>query len=135
MKGLNDKQRKFCELLASGKSNAEAYRIAYRSKSSAATCASCANKLLKNADICEYLRELRQENREVSKVERSEVLGVLAGIMRDDESEPNNRIMAIREINKMSGYYEPEKVEISAESDLLAALSGVATAPVPDDMM
>ncbi|MEG0588148.1 MAG: terminase small subunit [Akkermansia sp.] len=132
MKGLNDKQRKFCDYLTEGLDKADAYRRAYKSKSSPAVCASCASKLLKNANIEAYLSKLRAEIKQGVILTRREILEYLTLVVKtpvgkiDDKSElceevsisqngaktkMPSKLAAIVEINKMLGHYEPEKTE------------------------
>ncbi|MEG1259020.1 MAG: terminase small subunit [Akkermansia sp.] len=147
MKNLNDKQRKFCDYLTEGLDKADAYRRAYKSKSSSAVCASCASKLLKNANIEAYLSKLRAEIKQGVILTRREILEYLTLVVKtpvgeiDDKSElceevsilqngaktkMPSKLAAIAEINKMLGHYEPDKVEVQTTviGDVLKALGG-----------
>lgn len=146
----NDKQREFCRLLAGGKSKAEAYRDAYKSKGSAKTCSACAVKLLKNASVAAYLESLREEVKEADIADRQEILRFLTRILRtpvggvDEDSDlcqevtygdqkktvkMPSKITAVQEINRMMGHYEPEKVETTV-SVVGSVLAGILSSPI-----
>ena len=106
MAKLNDRQRKFAEGVASGLAAVEAYKQAGYSPRTAEANAS---RLMENDGVKAYLEELREENREMSRVNRKDVLERLFEIMLQDE---RDRVPAAVQICRMQGYNEPEKHEV-----------------------
>lgn len=106
---LNARQKKFAEYYAQSGNAAESARMAGYSEKFAAQNA---DKLLKNTNVSEYIKELTakaQQDRIITAVERQ---AILSDIAKSKDEETPDRIRAIDTLNKMTGEYL-NKVEIS----------------------
>lgn len=111
---LTPQQELFAQHVASGKSQAEAYRIAYP-KSAAWTAQAVANqahKLMGNPDIPPRIQAIRDELAERGLWSREQSVRVLAEIASGGEKDAD-RVRAVAELNKMHGFEAPVKVEHS----------------------
>lgn len=79
MPKLNDRQRRFCELLVQGMSATEA---AKQAGYAASTAGSNADKLLKNTNVSDYLAELRAELKDESIADARERAQFWTEVMR-----------------------------------------------------
>ncbi len=124
---LDEKQRLFCRLVAvEGLKRGAAYAQVYGCKANSA--ATLAGRLLKNVEVQQEIDRLSTRHNEVkvvagiwSKVERLERLQEWAERCAE-AGELNTAINAVKEMNKMDGAYEPERVEVAAEVCTFAAL-------------
>jgi phage terminase small subunit len=111
---LNEKQKKFCELLDACENQSEAAREAGYSKR---TAASIAARLLTNINVQRYLEELRVERRKNTGITANKVLSEIAKIgfaevpMKDIK--PADKLKALEKLGQHLGLF----------SDLHAALS------------
>lgn len=124
---MNSQQRKFCEeYVKNGLNGKQAYLKAYSDTCKTDESATVnASRLLTNANVLSYIKELQQELKKdtiMSAEERMEWLsGVVKDINRDDvyvknadgeeilmgskNADLNTKIKAIDTLNKMSGEY------------------------------
>lgn len=111
---LTSRQDAFARAVAEGKSQAEAYRIAYpkseRWKDSAVW--SAASRLMVDSKVSARVAELRAELAEKSLWSRERSVEILAEIAAAGEKD-GDRVRAVAELNKMHGFLAPEKVEHS----------------------
>lgn len=151
MSEASEKQKAFARLVFRGMNQRDAYRAAYgREGVKDATCDANASRLLRNAKVKEYLSTLNgkvEDAAVMSKQARMEWLTrvVTTPVGEVDEksdlcqealaSDQGTRVKmpgkieAIRELNRMDGAYEPERVEVKSElsfSVLLRKLKGSA---------
>lgn len=112
IKGLTDKQRRFCEeYIIDWNATQAAIRAGYSSKSAAAE----ASRLLRNVNISSYVESIKDDLKRLSGVTVLRNMITLAKIAYPKEGIPDNernQIDAIKELNKMIGGYEPEKLEV-----------------------
>ena len=109
---LTAKQEAFCQGIADGLGQAEAYRAAYG-------CAewkdnviySKASVLMKNGKVVERIRELRSEVQEKQLWSREMSIKALVQAYR--EGSGSVKVAAVKELNAMHGYNEPAKLNIS----------------------
>jgi phage terminase small subunit len=77
--GLNDRQRRFCELLVSGLAAGRAYEQAGYQTSSAASADQCASRMLRNVkEVKEHVAKLRRELMAKTALSQEEVAGLLS---------------------------------------------------------
>lgn len=119
---LRPKQERFCQAIADGNSQADAYRIAYNTKNAkAATIQKRASELCKKGDIAGRVKELQDKLADKEIYTREEGLKMLkdiacsqlkAALSSDNGSSKSAgaAIKAIAEMNRMCGYYEAENV-------------------------
>lgn len=141
---MNERQERFCELVASGMAQGRAYEQAgYDAKGVVADKA--ASRLVTNVEISNRIEELRAENRRLSSMTRAQAIDFLCEVVGKPigEIDPNSRLAqeyqeagehtgskikmpgkidAIRELAKMCGWYEPEKKEIGVTDELASLM-------------
>ena len=108
---MNARQKKFAEYYAqSGNATKSAVQAGYSEKFAGQN----ADKLLKNTNIAEYIRELTEKAQDERIMTARERQAVLSDIARSGDDQ--DRIRAIDTLNKMTGEYVT-KIEgnISAE--------------------
>lgn len=109
VKKLNTRQRKFAEYYAqSGNAAESARRAGYSDKFAGQN----ADKLLKNTNILEYIKELSEKAEQDRILTATERQVLLSDIAKDEKNEPSDRIKAVDTLNKMTGEYL-QKVEIN----------------------
>ena len=110
---MNQRQKKFADLYLQGKAAGDAYMQAgYNSTGDAAY--SCGHKLLRNAEIKEYINTMNEKTDKstiLSITERKELLTRIA--LRQEGESPSDAIRASAELSKMDGAYEPQKQEVN----------------------
>lgn len=122
---LNARQKKFAEYYVQSGNAAESARKAGYSEKFAAQNA---DKLLKNTNISEYIKELSDKLKDERIMTAKDRQVLLSDIARDDENEPSDRIKAVDTLNKMTGEYTVKvdaKVEQSEKlADVFKQLGG-----------
>jgi phage terminase small subunit len=122
MKGLTAKQEKFCQLVASGKGQSEAYRGSYNVENMQDdTINNNAYKLMQNNDITTRIKQIQDEMAEAMKIT---VFSEVADLKKIEEIASQaihgkyqnsydlaNWINAKKEIAKLLGLYAPTKVD------------------------
>lgn len=109
---LTAKQEAFCQGIADGLGQADAYRGAYG-------CAdwkdnviySKASVLMKNGKVMDRIRELRSSVEEKQLWSRE--MSVKALVQAYREGSGSVKVAAVKELNAMHGYNEPAKLNIS----------------------
>ena len=124
---LNSHQRKFCEeYVKNGLNGKQAYLMAYAdSCNSEDTATVNASRLLTNANVLSYIKELQEELKKDTIMSATERMEWLSGVVKDENREEvyvrnsdgeevlmgsknadlNTKIKAIDTLNKMSGEY------------------------------
>lgn len=137
MKALNDRQRRFAQLVVSGRPAGRAYEEAgYDARGASAD--SAAERLMRSVEVAGLIEELRAENRKASKLEAADILKFYAEIMQAKPSEagPDNPLCEVRMskqgpyyafpckhkaaegIRKMCGMDQAEKVDVGVTDEL-----------------
>jgi len=109
---LTAKQEAFCQGIADGLGQADAYRAAYdadRMKDN--TIYPLASKLMKNSKITARIAELREAVQEKQLWSRE--MSVKALVQAYKEGSGSVKVAAVRELNAMHGYNEPAKINVS----------------------
>jgi len=109
---LTAKQEKFCQAIADGMTQADAYRAAYdadRMKDN--TIYPLASKLMKNSKITARIAELREAVQEKQLWSRE--MSVKALVQAYKEGSGSVKVAAVKELNAMHGYNEPAKLNVS----------------------
>lgn len=97
---LSEREKRFCELYAGGKSGAEAAREAGYAPKSAKVQSS---RLLTKDNVKEHLRLLSSKIEKASIASATEALETVTGILRDKMSKDSDRLKAATMILKASG--------------------------------
>lgn len=117
---LTDKQEKFCQAIADGKTQADAYRTAYNAgKMKPETVQSKASILMKKGMVGARVGELRKVMSEKHIWTREKSVLALADIVEDAESRAGEKVSAIKELNSMHGFNAPVKMEIDASISVI----------------
>jgi phage terminase small subunit len=94
MSGLNDKQRKFCELVVAGRPAGRAYQEAGYMVRSDAVADQSASRMLRNVKVVkDHLFELREKAAEAAAMTHAEMVAFLSNVIRTpigqvDENNP-----------------------------------------------
>ena len=115
---LNPRQMKFAEYYAQCGNAAQAAVSAGYSKKYAAQNA---DKLLKNTNISEYIKQLTDAAQDARIITAKERQVILSDMARNGEYEAADRIRAIDTLNKMTGEYLL-KVEADVDTSLTISI-------------
>lgn len=114
--GLNHRQKCFVdEYLSNGMNARQSYLTVYQPDSKVEIVDAAASQLLSNLKVKRYLEDRMGELSRKSEVTREEILKDLIEIKNSFKDNPNSShsLRAIDTINKMLGYYAPEKQELT----------------------
>lgn len=111
----NPRWEKFAQLVASGKSETNAYYEIYKTKNKNVARVN-ASKLLTNAIVRVRVRELQEENAKRASLSREESQNILSAIARDSQMGARDRISAIAELNRMNGWNKEKENTAVADS-------------------
>ncbi len=118
---MNERQKKFAEYYAqSGNASRSAVQAGYSEKFAGQN----ADKLLKNTNIAEYIRELTEKAQDERIMTARERQAVLSDIARSGADQ--DRIRAIDTLNKMSGEYVT-KIEGNVNAEVNNPFKGLTT--------
>lgn len=118
---MNERQKKFAEYYAqSGNAAQSAIKAGYSEKYAGQN----ADKLLKNTNIAEYIRELTEAEQDKRIMTAKERQALLSDIAKNGDNAPADRIRAVDTLNKMTGEYV---AKIQAEVSTSEKLSDVFT--------
>lgn len=109
---LTAKQEAFCQAIADGLGQADAYRAAYDAgnmKENSVYVQS--SKLMKSPKIAQRVSDLRSEVQEKQLWSREMSIKALVRAYR--EGSGSVKVAAVKELNAMHGYNEPAKLNIS----------------------
>ena len=109
---LTAKQEAFCQGIADGLGQADAYRSAYDAEGMKDNVIYArASELMKNGKVADRIRELRSQVEEKQLWSREMSIKALVQAYR--EGSGSVKVAAVKELNAMHGYNEPAKVNIS----------------------
>ena len=116
---LTPKQERFAQEVASGKSQTEAYRIAFNvrptTKPESVQVSAC--KLMAEPKVTQRVQELRELATERLVWTIQDSLDVLASIAKglDADAKPSDKVNAVKAINAMYGIDAPSKVNMTGD--------------------
>ena len=112
---MNDRQRKFAELVVQGRPASRAYQEAgYSATGNSAEA--LASKMIRNDKVSAYIEELRGEVKAASKFTRESKLEGIYEIYNNTKlDDPRVALAAIAEENRMTGDHAAEKIEVEAD--------------------
>lgn len=109
---LTAKQEAFCQGIADGLGQADAYRSAYDAEDMKENSVYVqASKLMKNPKISQRIAELRSQVQEKQLWSRE--MSVKALVQAYKEGSGSVKVAAVKELNAMHGYNEPTKHAIT----------------------
>lgn len=113
---LTAKQEAFCQAIADGKNQSDAYRSAYNAGGmKPETVQSKASILMTNGMVRARVTELREALASKSLWTREQSIAVLKEVIGEGDAKANDKISAVKVLNEMQGLNAPVKsqVEIS----------------------
>jgi isopenicillin N synthase-like dioxygenase len=114
---LTPKQERFAHEVASGKSQAEAYRTAFNVKPTTKPETSQANacRLMADSNVSTRVAELRAAVAERVAWTLADSLDVLSTIAKglDADAKPSDKVNAVKAINAMIGLDAPSKLSVT----------------------
>ncbi len=111
---LTAKQEKFCQGIANGLSQSDAYRSAYSTgKMKVKTVWEYASRLADNSKVKTRVLFLKEKLAKKQLWTREKSVTVLQDIALEKEEASRDKISAIKELNAMHGYNEPTKIEFN----------------------
>lgn len=122
---LTPKQEKFAQEVASGKSQADAYRAAFNCvKSKPETVIQSASRLMADPNISARVGQLKAQLSEKALWTREDSVRILADIAKDEEASRKDRTGAIKVLNEMHGFFATHKIEVSGKLTLESLVAG-----------
>jgi len=114
---LTAKQENFCQCIADGMTQADAYRAAYSAEKMAdKTIWEKASALMADGKVSARVDELRQALAQRLMWRREDSVEVLRKIAKEDPEAPHSSIVsAVKELNAMHGFNEPTKVDLGLQ--------------------
>jgi hypothetical protein len=114
---LTPKQERFAQEVASGKSQAEAYRTAFNVKPTTKPETSQANacRLMADSNVSTRVAELKAAVAERVMWTMADSLDVLSTIAKglDSDAKPSDKVNAVKAINAMIGLDAPSKLNLT----------------------
>ena len=108
---MTERQKKFAEYYAQcGNAAQSAIQAGYSEKYAGQN----ADKLLKNTNIADYIRELTEDAQTARIMTARERQALLSDMAKNGKNSPADRIRAIDTLNKMTGEYT-QKVDVSGD--------------------
>ena len=109
---LTAKQETFCQGIADGLGQADAYRAAYDAAGMKDNVIYArASELMKNGKITDRIKELRSQVQEKQLWSRE--MSVKALVQAYREGSGSVKVAAVKELNAMHGYNEPAKISVN----------------------
>lgn len=124
-KNLSIQQIKFCEELAAGKTQRDAYNIAYPSKTRKDTVTDAnASECLSKPKIFAYYQSLQKQLSEKTMITRESQIKELEELkqLAKEAGEYKTAINAIEVQNKMLGLNEPAKLDLTSKGESIKPL-------------
>ena len=111
---LTPKQERFCQCIADGMSQADAYRNAFDVKPTTKpeTVQESASRLMKDPKVSarvQVLRDMLTEKAIWTREDSARVLSEIA-LGHDEQGKTSDRVAAVKELNAMHGFNAPTKV-------------------------
>lgn len=112
---MNPRRMRFAEYYRASSNGTEAAIKAGYSKK---TAYSQANRLLKDVEVQNYIKELESEEKDKRILDARDRKVILSDIAQDDINDPQCRIKAIDTLNKMTGEYMTKQQNDNGEKEL-----------------
>jgi phage terminase small subunit len=126
---LTAKQEAFCQAIADGMTQADAYRAAYSAGSMKPDVIHVkASQLMANGKVAVRVAELKDALAEKALWTRADSVDVLKEIAQSGGSPEAARVSSIKELNAMHGFNQPAKVDLNHKG-----ISKIVLEAVDDD--
>ena len=96
------------------------YKVAYPNQKNDNTAAANASRLLRNDKVQAYIKEIQEDLQKLAGISRLSVISKLQEIVDSKKKEEvaiRDKIKALEVINKMLGFNEPEKTDLTSGGD------------------
>lgn len=111
---MTPKQERFCQEIASGKSQAEAYRAAFDAENmKPATIHKRASELMDNGEVTGRVDELRAELAKKAMWTREMSVKALIRVFAAGDTPAAVKVSAVKELNAMHGYNAPTELNVT----------------------
>ena len=120
-KSLNIRQERFCEFIAAGESQTDAYLKA-GFKVPKTDARKHAARLMTKDDVKARIAELRKPQTKKALLTRDRKREILRDIVEDPKTPVLERIRAMAEDSRMAGHYEPDRTEIAVGQRTLLSI-------------
>lgn len=111
---LTAKQEAFAQAVASGMTQADAYRSAYDAENCTdKSVIEIASQLMRDLNVSSRVSELKEAIAIAALWTRLDSVQALAEIAKGGESRANEKVSAIKELNLMHGFNAPTKIDVS----------------------
>ena len=122
---MNAKQKRFAiEYLADANATQAAIRAGYSEVAAHTT----GYRLLKNADVSQFIQQAQGEARTAATLNLEDTLLLLSGIATDETENTRNRVAAISVLAKLNGWDAPQKYEVKTDYSKVTDYSELSTA-------
>ena len=116
---LTAKQENFCQAIADGKTQADAYRLAYNALNMKAESIHCkASILMSDGKVSARVDELKKALAAKQLWSREQSVNVLVGVINEADA-GTTKIAATKELNAMFGFNAPTKSELSVSGGIV----------------
>jgi len=116
---LTAKQEAFCQAMAGGMNQTEAYRAAYDTSGMAdKTVWDEAYNLANHPEVSPKVKLLKDELAARVLWTREQSVAVLVDVIGDGESRGTDKISAVKVLNDMQGFNSPTKLEVSGKFEI-----------------
>lgn len=116
---LTAKQEAFCQAMAGGMNQTEAYRSAYDTSGMAdKTVWDEAYNLANHPEVSPKVKLLKDELAARVLWTREQSVAVLVDVIGDGESRGSDKISAVKVLNDMQGFNAPTKLEVSGKFEI-----------------
>lgn len=117
---LTAKQEAFCQAIADGKTQADAYRTAYEADAMAdKTVWEKASALMADGKVRARVDQLREKLAEKALWTRQDSVEALKAVVYGAESKASEIVSAVKELNSMHGYEAPKKTDMRVSGGLV----------------
>lgn len=124
MNKLTGKQEKFCQAIAEGKTQHEAFKIAYEAKYQDKVIYVRASELLNVGKIQVRIDELKKALEKKYLWTREMSVRILASIATNKSTAENNKIAAVKELNAMHGFNSATQIELTTLNPMVIIRNG-----------
>lgn len=132
---LTAKQEAFAQAVASGMTQADAYRHAYDAENMGDNpIAVEACRLMADPNVSLRVKQLKDELACAALWSRLDSVQTLADIAKGEEARASEKVAAIKELNAMHGFNEPSKVNLNhgvqPDNPLVKLFEKIANTPL-----
>lgn len=127
--GLTPQQEHFAQMVASGKSQSDAYRDAYdvKPRTKPSTVWEAASRIAADSKVSARIEELKKELEGKALITREELLHKQLDVAREAREDGNYSAStsALKAASSMLGYDQPKVVNVGLASELMSLLAEV----------